>query len=358
MPVNRNYGGYSGYGGTYSSYVPGMYTSSFASAYGTGGNRAGSQSPATLRATTPARTYGSNMAVLPEEKRMSSPTGSYTSYYSRQKDFYTPSVYSRIYASDYDNKRLERRTINTDEINTEEKKENRRDHAIPGEITRDTTLNVRGGKAVVRMVTTKLKESPYIGGWRARMAEKEEKEGMTLGQRLALKHQIVERPKVKSPTPPPVAIKADSGDESEWTWETCSSSEAEEAGPPKKKKTPTPPRRKISPKLIKQKPRSPSPSPPKPLTPEPPKRAAVAYTRFCHLSFHHHTDLTKPGPTRHLSVRATRKRVQWWRPETPQPADGWIACLERRSPNPRFRPYGFQILATPSRRTRACWTRG
>ena len=51
------------------------------------------------------------------------------------------------------------------------------------------------------------------------MAEKEEKEGMTLGQRLALKHQIVERPKVKSPTPPPVAIKADSGDESEWTWE-------------------------------------------------------------------------------------------------------------------------------------------
>ena len=139
---------------------------------------------------------------------------------------------------------------------------------------------------MVRMVTTKLKESPYIGGWRARMAEKEEKEGMTLGQRLALKHQIVERPKVKSPTPPPVASKPDSGDESEWTWETCSSSEAEDLSPPKKKKTPTPPRRKISPKLIKQKPRSPSPpSPPKPLTPEPPKRAAVAYTRLNHLCF-------------------------------------------------------------------------
>ena len=298
MPVNRNYGGYSGDGGTYSSYVPGMYTSSFASAYGSGGNRAGSQSPATLRATTPARSYGSNMAVLPEEKRMSSPTGSYTSYYSRQKDFYTPSsIYSRIYASDYDNKRLERRTINTEEINTEEKKENRRDHAIPGEITRDTTLNVRGGKAVVRMVTTKLKESPYIGGWRARMAEKEEKEALTLGQRLALKHQIVERPKVKSPTPPPVASKVDSGEESEWTWETCSSSEAEDASgcpAPKKKKTPTPPRRKISPKLIKQKPRS--PSPPKPLTPEPPKRAAVAYTRFSLLPSSSSSSSSSPTP--------------------------------------------------------------
>lgn len=252
-----------------------MYTSSFTSAYGTGAGRAGSQSPATLRATTPARNYGAGMASLPEEKRVASPTGSYSGYYSRQKDFYTPSAYSRIYSSDYDTQRRERRTINTEEIDTEEKKEKRREHAIPGEITRDTTLNVRGGKAVVRMVTTKLKESPYAGGWRARMAEREEKEALTLGQRLALKHQIVEKPKEKEKTPPPVSTKADSGEESEWTWETCSSSEAEDPGPPKKRKTPTPPKRKVSPKLIKQKERT----PPKPLTPEPPRRAPVAYTK-------------------------------------------------------------------------------
>ena len=319
MPVNRSYG-YSGYGGTYSSnYVPGMYTSNFTSAYG---GRAGSQSPATLRATTPARTYGSGMAVLQEERNgRLSPTATY-GYYTARKDYYTPSAYSRIYSSDYD-KRQERRTINTDEIDTEEKKENRREHAIPGEITRDTTLNVRGGKAVVRMVTTKLKESPYVaGGWRARMAEKEEKEAaMTLGQRLALKHQIVEKPKVKQKSPP--HAKDDSGEESEWTWETCSSSEAEEAGPPKKKKTPTPPKRKVSPKLIKQKPRSPSPPPArKPLTPDPPKRAPIAYTKsntatLCSREDDKKTARTPQAPPRNTS--ASRWMDRLFGEEKPKP---------------------------------------
>jgi len=308
MPVNRSYGGYSSYGGTYSSsYVPGMYTSSFTSAYGTGAGRAGSQSPATLRATTPARNYGAGMASLPEEKRVASPTGSYSGYYSRQKDFYTPSAYSRIYGSDYDSQRRERRTINTDEIDTDEKKEKRREHAIPGEITRDTTLNVRGGKAVVRMVTTKMKESPYAGGWRARMAEREEKEALTLGQRLALKHQIVEKPKEREKTPPPVANKADSGEESEWTWETCSSSEAEDPGPPKKRKTPTPPKRKVSPKLIKQKERTP---PPKPLTPEPPRRAPVAYTKSNTTSLCNSDEKKAPtAPPRNMSTSRWMDRL-------------------------------------------------
>ena len=266
MPLNR-YGGYGGYS---------SYSSNFSSSYG----RSGSASPATLRATTPSRAFGSNSiinTILPEDRTYKS---SYNSYYS-------PGTYSRLYSSDYERRDL--KTIKTEELNTDDSRENNRNHAIPGEITRDTSLNIRGGKPVVRIVTQKSKENPYLSnpGWRTRIKEEEEKNSLTLGQRLALKHQIVDKPKSKEKSPSGIdSKKTDSGEESEWTWETCSSSEAEDLSPPKKKKTPTPPRRKISPKLIKQKPRSPSPpSPPKPLTPEPPKRAAVAYTRLNHLSF-------------------------------------------------------------------------
>ena len=53
----------------------------------------------------------------------------------------------------------ELRTINTDEIDTcGERKTTGRQYAIPGEITRDTTLNLPRGKTVVRMVTQKPKE--------------------------------------------------------------------------------------------------------------------------------------------------------------------------------------------------------
>ena len=221
MPLNR-YGGYGGYGGSYSN-----YSSSYSSTYG----RAGSASPATLRATTPSRAFGSNSiinTVLPEDR-----TFKLSSYYS-------PSTYSRIYLNDYEKRDL--KTIKTEELETSvENRENNRNHAIPGEITRDTTLNIRGGKPVVRIVTQKAKENPYINnpGWRSRVKEEEEKNSLTLGQRLALKHQIAEKPK-------PSEKKAESGEESEWTWETCSSSSQEEEGyeykvgktPPKVKSPP------------------------------------------------------------------------------------------------------------------------
>jgi len=271
MPVNRSYG-YSGYGGTYSNYTPGMYTSSFATTYG---NRAGSSSPATLRSTTPSRGFGSNSLIntsIAEDRATSSPAT--YKYLSSRQDYFSPSAYSRMYSSDLEKRDLI--TIKTEEINTSGKKENSRDYAIPGEITRDTTLNIRGGKPVVRMVTQKAKESPYLNntGWRARMKDEDESQNMTLGQRLAMKHQIVDKPKVKEKTPPHHKKgdnhKHDSGEESEWTWETCSSSEAEDYSPKKtKKKTPTPPRRKTPPKQ-----RNNTPPPP-----EPPKRAPVAYTK-------------------------------------------------------------------------------
>ena len=209
MPLNR-YGGYGGYS---------SYSSNFTSSYG----RSGSASPATLRATTPSRGFGSNSiinTILPEDRT-----------YSKISSYYSPGTYSRLYSSDYERRDL--KTIKTEELNTEDSRENNRNHAIPGEITRDTSLNIRGGKPVVRIVTQKAKENPYLNnpGWRTRIKEEEDKNSLTLGQRLALKHQIVDKPKSKEKSPSCTDNKkADSGEESEWTWETCSSSSQEQDG--------------------------------------------------------------------------------------------------------------------------------
>ena len=216
MPLNR-YGGYGGYG-TGSGYS--SYTSSYTSSYG----RAGSASPATLRATTPSRAFGSNSiinTILPEDRAY------------KINSYYSPGTYSRLYSGEY----RDVKTIKTEELNTEER-EKERHHAIPGEITRDTTLNIRGGKPVVRIVTQKSKENPYINnaGWRSKIKEEEEKNNLTLGQRLALKHQISDKPRVKEKSPTSGKSrsekqKGESGDDdSEWTWETCSSSSQEQDG--------------------------------------------------------------------------------------------------------------------------------
>ena len=215
MPLNR-YGGYGGYGGgSYSN-----YTSSYTSSYG----RSGSASPATLRATTPSRAFGSNSiinTILPEDRAY------------KINSYYSPGTYSRLYSGEY----RDVKTIKTEELNTEER-ERERKHAVPGEITRDTTLNIRGGKPVVRIVTQKAKENPYLNnvGWRSKIKEEEEKNNLTLGQRLALKHQISDKPRVKEKSPTSGKTrsekqKGDSGDDdSEWTWETCSSSSQEQDG--------------------------------------------------------------------------------------------------------------------------------
>ena len=216
MPLNR-YGGYGGYGGggSYSS-----YTSSYTPSYG----RSGSASPATLRATTPSRAFGSNSiinTILPEDRAY------------KISSYYSPGTYSRLYSG---GEYRDVKTIKTEELDTEER-ERERHHAIPGEITRDTTLNIRGGKPVVRIVTQKSKENPYINnpGWRSKIKEEEEKNNLTLGQRLALKHQIADKPRPKEKSPlgktRSEKQKGESGSEdSEWTWETCSSSSQEQDG--------------------------------------------------------------------------------------------------------------------------------
>ena len=228
MPVNRSYGGYSSHGNSaYSNYGVPKYSSGYGSSYGF---RSGSSSPAMVRSSTPSYrdsfSYNSIInTVVPEEKNGSS----YRPYYS---------PYSRSFMSSADAERKELKTYKTEELDTSDKnKSQRRDYAVPGEITRDTTINLPRGKAVVRMVTQKLKENPYLSSLKER---EKETENLTLGQRLALKYQMKERPKPKAPTPP--AAKG-SGSESDWTWETCSSSEDElpaKKASPLKRKSPSP----------------------------------------------------------------------------------------------------------------------
>jgi hypothetical protein len=76
-------------------------------------------------------------------------------------DYYL-SAYPRTTAAPSYGEKRELKTINTDEIDTcGERKTTGRQYAIPGEITRDTTLNLPRGKTVVRMVTQKPKERPH-----------------------------------------------------------------------------------------------------------------------------------------------------------------------------------------------------
>jgi len=144
-------------------------------------------------------------------------------YYARS-DHYTPTSYSRIYSTASDNKDREVKTIRTSEIDTTKPKETTREYAIPGEITRDTTVCLPRGKAVVRMVTQRQKEHPFKTN--AADDDKDDYSKLTLGQRLALKHQMVEKPKPPL-SPKPKKEDNSSSDDSDWTWETCSTSEDE-----------------------------------------------------------------------------------------------------------------------------------
>ncbi len=165
-------------------------------------------------------------------------------YLSRANDYYMP-----------DYKFSKRTTVNTEDLDLNKAEEEpKREHAIPGEIRRDTADAVRG-RDVIRIVTTRQK--------------KQDEEELTLGQRLAMKHLLLDpkeknenrfnnRPVRKSSLAhfvPPAQIKKPSAlliaptvedeDSDDWTWETCSS---DEEGPdvryfpptPSPKATPTP----------------------------------------------------------------------------------------------------------------------
>ena len=91
-----------------------------------------------------------------------------------------------------------------------------------GTIKRDTGV-VAGGKQVIRLVTTKQKSNPYnlVG----RNKNNPDQPPMTMGQRLAMKHFQFD-PKAEKHTQE-AAAKSGESEGSDWTWETCSSSDEE-----------------------------------------------------------------------------------------------------------------------------------
>ena len=102
------------------------------------------------------------------------------------------------------------KTVNTEELDVESVRnkdgETKREHAIPGQITRDTAdTRVSGGRQVIRMVTTKQKTNPYnIVGSRNNNSQtidqingnNTEMQELTMGQKLAMKHYLMD-PKKK-----------------------------------------------------------------------------------------------------------------------------------------------------------------
>ena len=102
------------------------------------------------------------------------------------------------------------KTVNTEELDVEsvpnKDGETKREHAIPGQITRDTAdTRVAGGRQVIRMVTTKQKTNPYntVGSRNNNSQDIGEPNGnniepqeLTMGQKLAMKHYLMD-PKKK-----------------------------------------------------------------------------------------------------------------------------------------------------------------
>ena len=106
------------------------------------------------------------------------------------------------------------KTVKTEDLDVEtvpnKEGESKRDHAIPGQITRDTAdTRIAGGKQVIRMVTTKQKTNPYniVGLKNNKSNNTGEENGnhtpppeqLTMGQRLAMKHYLMD-PKRKKET--------------------------------------------------------------------------------------------------------------------------------------------------------------
>ena len=85
------------------------------------------------------------------------------------------------------------------DVDTNKDHDTKRDHAIPGQITRDTAdTRIAGGRQVIRMVTTKQKTNPYnvVGTRNNRSSGGGEAENntdaqeLTMGQKLAMKHYL------------------------------------------------------------------------------------------------------------------------------------------------------------------------
>ena len=251
MPVSRNYGGYS----AYTPYQPPatVYATSYSSYHGgrfpsTPGTASGDEAAAHATSTPGMRSLYGAYGVL-----AGSGGGSGYKYLTRD------------WLNDEDDDGAAgaaRRTINTEDLDVDTDRGLERRHAIPGAIKRDTAADLgERGKQVVRIVTARQRNS---------FARKDDgTQELTLGQRLALKHLLVDPKKdgvedeSTPPTPKPFVRRSSlahmttprvaklireeeeqrggEGSSDEWTWETCSSSEE---GPDVKYFPPTPPSEK------------------------------------------------------------------------------------------------------------------
>ncbi len=260
MPVSRNYGGYS----SYTPYQPAasVYATSYTSyqgRYGHGTSTAGMSGGGGGEESTPGVAAAAGMrslygayGVLAGGSGVGGRGGSGYRYLTR--DWYND--------GDADSDAANIRTINTEDLDVETERAVERRHAIPGAIKRDTAADLgERGQQVVRIVTARQKNN---------FGRKDDGQELTLGQRLALKHLLVDpkRDGEESEAGPPPAkpfvrrsslahmttprvtklireeeeVEGRKGDEGssddEWTWETCSSSEE---GPDVKYFPPTPP---------------------------------------------------------------------------------------------------------------------
>jgi len=232
MPVQRSYGGFTPYHPPASVYATSYTTYNRSPNYGRGSTPGVADSDTDLTSRAPS--YGPYRS----------------SYLMPRSEYYNTAHY--VLTRPEPPQESRKAIINTDDLDVNAERRVEREHALPGTIRRDTAADLGDrGRQAVKIVTNWQKKALPVG--------KDGKE-LTLGQRLALKHLLVD-PKQKSPSPsPPPATQrriasytsapkparlaeleketTGESDSSDYTWETCSSSEE---GPDVKYFPPTPP---------------------------------------------------------------------------------------------------------------------
>ena len=102
------------------------------------------------RSGTPNRSIGpsgsSNSSQLRNYVFNSSGTPAAYKYFSRSEFYNSTAIYNRNINAD--NTKL--KTVKTDDLDVNQPKDRQREHAIPGQIKRDTAANIAGGKQVLK----------------------------------------------------------------------------------------------------------------------------------------------------------------------------------------------------------------
>ena len=107
------------------------------------------------RSSTPNRSIGpssSNSAIAEVDRRRELRNYVFNSggapaaykYFSRAEFYNSTAIYNRNINPD----RKELKTVKTDDLDVNQPKDRQREHAIPGQIKRDTAANIAGGKQV------------------------------------------------------------------------------------------------------------------------------------------------------------------------------------------------------------------